>query len=167
MFGILPADEFQLFDAPTLVSKTTVANTIVPLIGSDPTRTVLIISGQVTSPVFLAPAGMGGNVKGVMLGTGGNPTLMLYYNDYGALVQCGWECFCTVAGIALSVISLSVSRPPSLSGWDIFPERVGKGITPQALAPAPARKTVRRAPLPIGVKRLLAQRCPHLYPGDE
>lgn len=171
MFGLSPRDEFSLFDPPT-ATPVTVGMAWTTLCQPDPTRVLLIIGSDAGGSVFLSLLGQNlGVTGGVGLTlTTAVPFIQLSYDQYGPLVQAGWQGSAAAPANCI-VITATLSRDPALSGFhDLFRQRTGP--THHELSAALERSAVatRRPParrLSPYTGRVLHRILPRVYPDQE
>ena len=167
MLGISPQDEYGLFDAPVssiILGTGAVKIAVLP----DPTRVLLVMSGDGTGQFYVLPTGSGAdpaNGQGINLGVS-QPTLTLDYTMYGPLCQAGWSVFSQV-GSHLAVVTVSLRRDPAVSGF------AGAFIRPAAANYRPPVPTAAKRPrpplpgrIPPAVLAALGRRCPRLLGGQ-
>lgn len=164
MFGINPQDEFSLYENPVAVNITAINNQVVPIVGADPSRVLLVLS--VSTPngsALVAPTGLAIANQGILLLQALN-SLVLSSDEHGILCQCGWDSFGTAVGNHITAITVALRRPPEMYGYQgVFHQRGPAPGMPVASLPPARFSSKPRAQAPRGVLAKLGRMCPRLF----
>lgn len=161
MLGIYPPDEFGLYEAPvTTITALVALAAPVQAIGPDPSRVVMMLTGDGINTMFIAPAGSAAlaNGQGLAIAPSVQP-LILTQATHGTLAQLAWVASAGV-NATITVVTLSLLRNPAIYGYrNLFHGRA---------ATEPARPLSRRRAAssggllrrPVALPRFLRERIP-------
>jgi hypothetical protein len=113
---IWPQDEYRFYDAPKLTSVTSGGPTApTVLIPADLNRRVLILSGNSSTTIYVAPVPNFVTFQGIPLPPA-CPFISLDWNTHRSLVQSAWW-FIATAGEMGNAITIAMPRNPQQYGY--------------------------------------------------
>jgi hypothetical protein len=108
-------DGFGLIDSPA-VSYFTLTATPQQVAAENPDRTLLIISGNASSAVYIGPTNTITSTKGYLMAGSSLAFKVIWPDDYN-LPQVAWFAATTGAGVVITVIEAFMRRDPANMGF--------------------------------------------------